>query len=84
MNSATTSPDLSSGCATAATSSTPGICATTPSTSFGYTLKPDTRIMSFLRSSMNVRPRSSMRPMSPVRSQPPGSITFAVSSGRFQ
>ena len=36
----------------AATSSTPSMLAMTSSTSLGYTLKPDTRIMSFLRSTM--------------------------------
>ena len=57
-NSATTSPESGSGCATAATSSTPGCSAATLSTSLGYTLKPDTRIMSFLRSSMYRRSRA--------------------------
>src|SRR5690606_29856576 len=82
--SATTSPDLSSGTPIAALSNTPGWLEATSSTSFGYTLNPDTLIMSFLRSSRYTKPSSSMRPMSPVRSQPSGSITLAVSSGRFQ
>ena len=40
--------------------------------------------MSFLRSVILKYPRASMNPMSPVRSQPSGVNTFAVSSGRFQ
>ena len=68
----------------AATSATPGCIATTSSIWFGKTLKPETMIMSFLRSVMRKQPRSSMNPMSPVRSQPSRVKTRAVSSGRFQ
>ena len=39
--------------------------------------------MSFLRSTIVTKPRSSITPMSPVASQPSASITFAVSSGRL-
>ncbi|MNP81028.1 hypothetical protein D3C76_1792840 [compost metagenome] len=48
------SPDFSSGTPMAAHCSTPGRVASTSSSSFGYTLKPDTRIMSFLRSTMRM------------------------------
>ena len=48
----TASPAFSSGMPTAAHSRMPGICVITSSTSLGYTLKPLTRIMSFLRSTI--------------------------------
>src|SRR6266496_1544697 len=80
----TASPDFASGTPTAAHSRTPGCMTTTASISFGYTLKPDTRIMSFLRSTIRMKPRSSITPMSPVASHPSLSSTFTVSSGRFQ
>ncbi|ODN65340.1 hypothetical protein BA763_11930 [Burkholderia cenocepacia] len=78
------SPCTSSGMPIAAASLMPGCITSTSSISFGYTLKPDTRIMSFLRSMRRMKPRSSITPMSPVPSQPSASITLAVSSGRCQ
>ena len=52
-NSFTTSPECSSGTPTAAHFAHARMHhGITSSTSFGYTLKPDTRIMSFLRSTM--------------------------------
>ena len=77
----TASPDFGSCTLTAAASRTPGCIMTTSSISFGNTLKPDTTIMSFLRSVILKWPRRSMKPMSPVRSQPSRVNTFAVSSG---
>ena len=53
-NTLTASPARSSATPIAAHSSTPGCDATTASISFGYTLKPDTMIMSFLRSTIFV------------------------------
>ena len=80
----TASPDFSSGTPIAATSITFGFIITTSSTSFGNTLKPDTMIMSFLRSVILNWPSSFMNPMSPVRNQPSRVKTFAVSSGLCQ
>ena len=51
-NTFTASPALASGTPMHAHSSTPGHEETTSSTSFGYTLKPETMIMSFLRSTI--------------------------------
>ena len=47
-------------------------------------MKPETMIMSFLRSVILTLPLASMKPMSPVRNQPSAVKTLAVSSGRFQ
>src|SRR6185312_7132143 len=55
-NSFTASPERSSGTPTTAHSSTPPCFIATSSTSLGNTLKPDTEIMSFLRSTMAMRP----------------------------
>src|SRR5215813_14461231 len=51
-NSLTASPVFSSGRPTQAHSTTPAQAAATASTSFGNTLKPETMIMSFLRSTI--------------------------------
>ena len=48
----TISPDTSWGTPMAAASKTPSCIASTSSTSLGYTLKPETIIMSFLRSTI--------------------------------
>src|SRR5215471_9181228 len=48
----TASPVFSSGAPTQAHSAIPAQVAATASTSVGYTLKPETRIMSFLRSTI--------------------------------
>ena len=46
---------------------TPGQPVATASISFGYTLKPETMIMSFLRSTIFRKPLASKMPTSPVR-----------------
>ena len=53
------------------------------SISFGYTLNPETRIISLSRSTMRKYPSGSMTATSPVWNQPLR-IASAVSSGRFQ
>ncbi|MNT95664.1 hypothetical protein D3C72_2375860 [compost metagenome] len=62
----------------------PGWVIATSSTSFGKTLKPETRIMSFLRSTILTYPPSFIMPMSPERKNPSSVMTLAVSSGRCQ
>ena len=83
-NSFGVSPECASGTPTTAHSRSPPWLMATSSTSFGNTLKPETLIMSFLRSTMRTRPCTSMTPTSPVRKKPSAVITFAVSSGRCQ
>ncbi len=60
MTAFTASPDFASGTPTTPHSRMPGIVTTTLSTSLGYTLNPDTRIMSFLQSVIANQPRASM------------------------
>ena len=83
MNAFTRSPVVSSGTATTAHFRIFGWRNSTASTSVGYTLKPETRIMSLMRSTMRKYPCSSMIATSPVCSHP-SRITSPLSSGRFQ
>ncbi|MNT98114.1 hypothetical protein D3C72_2406230 [compost metagenome] len=66
-NRATASPVFSSGTPMQAHSITPGQAVATASISFGYTLKPETMIMSLMRSTILRKPFSSNTPTSPVR-----------------
>jgi len=59
-----------------------GCVASTSSISFGKTLKPDTMIISFLRSTILKYPSLSIMAISPVHNQP-STIVSAVASGRL-
>ena len=78
----TSSPFMGCGTPMAAASRTAGWVTRDSSTSRGYTLKPETMIISFFRSTIATYPSSSTVAMSPVYSQPSRSVC-AVSSGRW-
>ena len=82
-NAFTASPVLSSGTPITATFAIFGFRYMASSISFGYTLKPETRIISFSRSTILKYPSGSITATSPVWNHPLR-ITSAVSSGRFQ
>ena len=88
MKAFTASPVVSSGTPTTATFSIFSWRYSTCSMSVGYTLKPETMIMSFLRSTMKKNPSSSIFAMSPVCSHrtPFSSVRIisSVSSFLFQ
>ena len=88
MNALTASPVVSSGTPTTATFSIFSCRYRTSSMSVGYTLNPDTMIMSFFRSTTKKYPSSSIFAMSPVWSHrtPLTSVRIisSVSSFLFQ